>query len=442
MLYSLYDAHHRALAPMRLVARSTRMMFSNPWMPMAHTRVGRAVAAGADMLEGAIRRYGRPDWNLDPVVIDGVHRQVGIRTVMEQPFCRLVRFDRGLPDGTGAESRHRPDPKVLLVAPMSGHYATLLRGTVQALLPAHDVYITDWLDARMVPLAAGAFRLDDYVSCLNQFMRRLAPDLTVIAVCQPAPLVLASVSLLAGWNDPGRPRGMVLMGGPVDCRAAPTDVTRLADRTTLTAFRRRAITQVPAGYPGAFRWVYPGFLQLGAFMSMNPSRHLDAHLRYFNHLVEGDGDSADAHRKFYDEYLSVMDVPADYFLDTLESVFKEHRIASGTMTWRGQAVDPGAITDVALLTVEGELDDISAPGQTVAAHGLCRNLPAALQDDLMVPGVGHYGIFNGRRWRDTICPHIAAFIRRHRDPATGTRWPGMRWPGMRLGLSRQTRKAV
>jgi len=404
MLYSLYDVHHRALAPMRLFARSASAMFSNPWLPLSHTHVGRAVAAGANVLEGAIRNYGKPEWNLDPVEIDGVHRPVTITTVLDKPFCKLLRFDRGV---------ETTDPKVLVVAPLSGHHATLLRGTVQALLPNHEVYVTDWVDARMVPLSDGAFHLDDYLSYLNQFMRLLAPELHVIAVCQPAPLVLAAVSLLSGWNDPGRPRTMTLMGGPVDTRAAPTEVTRLADRTTLEAFKSRSITRVPPYYPGGFRMVYPGFLQLGAFMSMNPSRHVDAHVRYFNHLVEGDGDSADSHRRFYDEYLSVMDVPAEYFLETLETVFKEHRLPLGTMTWRGQKVDPGAITDVGLLTVEGQLDDISAPGQTIAAHAMCRNLPMPLQDDLMVEGVGHYGIFNGRRWREVICPHIAAFIRKH-----------------------------
>jgi len=296
---------------------------------------------------------------------------------------------------------------------MSGHYATLLRGTVEALLPEHDVYITDWLDARTVPLSRGSFDLEDYITYVMAFLAHLGPQTHVIAVCQPTVPVLCAVSLMAQNNDPNQPASMVLMGGPIDTTASPTVVTKLATTKPLEWFERTVIQSVPAYYPGGFRQVYPGFIQLTGFMSMNLDRHVDAHVKLFQHLVRGDGDSADQHRQFYDEYLSVMDLPAEFFLQTVSRIFQQHALPRGTMTWKGQSVDPAAIRHTALLTVEGEIDDICAPGQTRAAHKLCRNIPAKKQVDHLQKGVGHYGIFNGRCWREQILPRVRDLILTH-----------------------------
>ena len=273
--------------------------------------------------------------------------------------------------------------------------------------------MTDWHDARSIPATEGSFDLDTYIDYLMQFMRHLGRETHLIAVCQPAPMVLAAVSLMAAADDKAQPRSMVLMGGPVDTRANPTIVTRFAENRPLDWFERHVVTTVPLHYPGAGRRVYPGFMQVGAFISMNPSRHFHAHIDQFKHLVRGDGESADGHRRFYDEYLTVQDIAADFYLDTVEHVFKLHSLPKGTMRWRTQRVDPAAITKTALMTIEGELDDISAPGQTLAAHDLVKKLPKSMQEHYLQKGVGHYGIFNGRRWREQIMPRIASFVRQH-----------------------------
>lgn len=406
MLYTLDDARSQALEPVRYLAELTYLAFSNPLNPWAYTPMGRALAAGSDVLEGILRERSKPAWGLAETQVDGRTVPVTIETVVEKPFCELIHFKRdGVKDGK--------DPKVLLVAPMSGHYATLLRGTVQALLPDHEVYVTDWIDASEIPVTVGPFNLDDYVAYVMEFLQALAPDIHVIAVCQPAPAVMAAVSLMAQNDDPAQPKTMTLMGGPVDTRAAPTVVSQVAENRTMAWFENHCIHVVPARFPGANRHVYPGFLQLRAFLSMNPGRHATAHWKMFNHLIEGDGESAEGHRRFYDEYLSVMDTPAEFYLDTVQAVFKEHSLARGTMTWRDQLVTPQAIAKTALLTVEGELDDISAPGQTIAAHDLCSGLPDTMKENHLQENVGHYGIFNGRRWREVIKPCIAAFIRKH-----------------------------
>ena len=301
--------------------------------------------------------------------------------------------------------------RVLLVAPMSGHHATLLRGTVQDMIDAGlEVFVTDWKDARIVPLLHGDFDLGSYIETIVGFLQHLGPDTHVVAVCQPAPAVVAAVALMAAANDPAQPRSMTLMGGPVDTRAAPTVVTKLAAQHPIDWFERHVVATVPAWHPGAFRRVYPGFLQLAAFISMNPDRHMEAHKRMFAHLVKGDDDSAAAHRRFYDEYLSVMDVPASYYLQTVETFFQKHDLARGVMTVRGEAVLPSAIERTALMTVEGELDDISAPGQTIAAQVMCSGIPSERRMQYLQPGVGHYGIFNGRKWRGEILPRIKGFI--------------------------------
>jgi poly(3-hydroxybutyrate) depolymerase len=404
MLYGLYDMRHAALYPAHVLAEATQNAFQNPFSPASYTRLGRTIAAGAELFERTTRRFGKPAFGLSVTRINGDAVAVREVPVLSKPFCNLVHFERA------TDEVH---PTVLVVAPLSGHYATLLRGTVEALLPEHDVYITDWLDARTVPLSQGFFDLEDYITYVMAFLAHLGPQTHVIAVCQPTVPVLCAVSLMAQNNDPNQPASMVLMGGPIDTTAAPTVVTELATTRPLEWFERTVIESVPAYYPGGFRRVYPGFIQLTGFMSMNLDRHVDAHVKLFQHLVRGDGDSAEQHRQFYDEYLSVMDLPAEFFLQTVSRIFQQHALPRGTMTWKGQRVDPSAIRHTALLTVEGEMDDISAPGQTRAAHRLCRNIPVEKQADHLQKGVGHYGIFNGRRWREQILPRVRDFILMH-----------------------------
>ncbi len=379
------------MAPARWSAAATQAIFENPFNPFSYTVPGRMLSAGADVFSGFASRRGKPAWNLP----------ARVETIETRPFGSLIRFVPG----------ERPrGPRVLLVAPMSGHYATLLRNTVDVLMLDHDVYVTDWADARDVPLADGHFGLDDYVAYVMDFVRRIGPDVHVIAVCQPAPAVLAAVALLAALEPASQPRSMVLMGGPVDVRVAPTAPTTLAASRTLAWFEGELTMRVPPWYRGAGRAVYPGFLQLGAFIAMHPDRHAGAHWDIFRDLVRGDGESAQRRRAFYDEYLAVMDIPAEFYLQTVDQVFQRATLASGTMTWRGHAVDPSAISATALLTVEGEFDDISAPGQTLAAHTLCTGIPPERRRNLLQRGVGHYGIFSGRTWRTAIAPEIAGFI--------------------------------
>lgn len=405
MLYQIHEFQHAALSPMRFVAQAMQNVFSNPWLPLSYTHTARTLAAGAELFERMTRQYPKPPFGLDTTVVAGRTVAVRERVALSLPFCNLLHFERA--------ERDPDDPVILLVAPMSGHHATLLRGTVEALLPDHEVYITDWVNARDVPLAEGAFGLADYVDYVRAFLRHLGPDTHVMAVCQPSVPVLAAAALMAEDQDPYRPRSLVLMGGPIDTRRNPTEVNRFAESHPMEWFEQRVIHMVPIAYRGRGRLVYPGFLQLSGFMSMNLDRHVNAHLHYFRHLIRGDGDSAEKHRDFYDEYLSVMDLPAEFYLQTVRDVFKEHRLPQGTLHLRGRTVNPAAITDIALMTVEGEKDDITGPGQTVAAHDLCANIPKGLRQHHLQPKVGHYGIFNGRRWREEILPHVRAFIRFH-----------------------------
>lgn len=402
MLYSFYEAQRAMMAPMRYLTQASKALNGHPLGPFSHLAFGKAMEAGMEVLDGVIRDRGKPDWEIDTAETPDGPVPISFVPIHETPFCDLVHVKR---------ETSRRDPKVLLVAPMSGHYATLLRGTVKGLIREHDVYVTDWKDARNVPMSQGFFHLDDYIALLMDCMRRLGPDLHVIAVCQPAPITLATVALMADMDDPMQPTSMTLMGGPIDPHAAPTVVTQLADARPMSWFETRCITRVPVFYPGAFRRVYPGFMQVGAFIAMNPDRHVSAHLAMFRHLVEGDGESADAKQRFYDEYLSVMDVPAEYYLETVQRVFKERQLPRGVMQWRKQTVRPEAITRTAMLTVEGEKDDISAPGQTLAAHDMARNIPEARRRNHLQKNVGHYGIFNGRKWREQILPEITRFIR-------------------------------
>jgi poly(3-hydroxybutyrate) depolymerase len=410
MLYHLYDLYHASLTPARVTAEMVKTGLQNPFVPMSYTLWGRTVAASAEIFERATRKFGRPEFGLDITEIDGRRIEVIEEDVLEKPFCRLLHFKRRI---------KRKDPKVLVVAPISGHFATLLRGTVEALLPHHDVYITDWEDARQVPLSAGRFNLDDYVAYVMEFIRHLGPEVHVIAVCQPAVPVFVAACLMNKWKDAKAPASITLMGGPIDPRVSKTAVTELAEQRPLKWFEQTVTTDVPFYYPGAHRRVYPGFLQLSGFMSMNLDRHLGSTLKFFQHLGQSDGESADAHRKFYNEYLAVMDMPAEFYLQTVEIVFQKHQLPKRQMKWKdpedGQLydVDPHDITHTALLTIEGELDDISARGQTLAAHALTPNLPASRHAHHLQENVGHYGIFNGRKWREQIMPRVRRFIREH-----------------------------
>jgi poly(3-hydroxybutyrate) depolymerase len=409
LLYHLRDWHLAAISPLRMAAEATQATFHNPFLPATHTRAGRAMAAGAELFERSTRRFAKPAFNLPTTKIMGETVRVTEEIIAYKPFCNLLHFKR---DG------HFDHPRVLIVAPMSGHHATLLRGTVEAMLPDHDVYITDWIDAKLVPVTDGKFDLDDNIAYIIDFVRLLGPEIHLIAVCQPAPPVLAAVALMADMQDPAQPRSMTLMGGPIDTRVAKTTVTELAAKRPLQWFKNTVIHMIPFYYPGGYRMVYPGFLQLQGFVSMNVDRHVGEHMKLFQNLVKGDEESAITHRKFYDEYLSVMDITAEFYLQTVESVFQKHELATGTMVWRGQKVRPEAITRTALLTVEGELDDISAPGQTRPAHDLCANLPADMKKAHLQIGVGHYGIFNGRKWRENILPVVRDFMRAHaHDPS-------------------------
>ena len=405
--YQLYEFNHAALAPWRAIADATRLTFQNPFNPLSETAFGRSVAATAELFERTTRRYGKPEFGLHETVVDGRTVPVQERVVWSKPFCSLLHFEREVPKG-------RPeDPKLLIVAPLSGHYATLLRGTVEAMLPNHEVYITDWADARTVPLAAGRFDLDDYIDYVTDMFRLLGPGAHVMAVCQPSVPVLAAVALMSEDCDPDLPATMTLMGGPIDTRFAPTAVNRLAEAKGTEWFRRNVIMTVPFPQPGFMREVYPGFLQLTGFMSMNLDRHMTAHQELFSHLVSGDGDSAEKHRDFYDEYLAVMDLTAEFYLQTVETVFVRHALPNGEMRHRDRPVRPETIRRTALLTIEGERDDISGVGQTEAAHALCVNLSRGKKAHWLQPKVGHYGVFNGSRFRNEIVPRISEFIRKH-----------------------------
>ncbi|HEY9214346.1 MAG TPA: polyhydroxyalkanoate depolymerase [Ancylobacter sp.] len=417
-LYWMFEMGHAALDPLRIMADAGRLYYRNPANPLSHTGLGKSMSAAFEMFERTTRRYGKPAWGIDEVSVGATRVPVKTQTVWERPFCKLVHFERQF-----EHAPRRPQPRMLIVAPMSGHYATLLRGTVQTLLANHDVYVTDWVDAREVPLHAGRFDLDDYIDYLIEIFQHLGGGVHVVAVCQPAVPVLAAVARMEELGDPDVPASMVLMGGPIDTRESPTAVNDFAQARGLAWFQRNVVTTVPWPHPGVMREVYPGFLQLHGFMAMNLERHIQAHADMFGHLVKGDGDSAAKHREFYDEYLSVMDLPAEYYIQTLQTVFIDHSLPKGEMTHRGEKVDPSKIRNVALLTVEGENDDISGVGQTRAAHTLCTNLPEDKRAHYLQPTVGHYGVFNGSRFRAEIAPRISDFVLTHNWPRKGDNKP-------------------
>ncbi|CTQ56938.1 hypothetical protein LP7551_05502 [Roseibium album] len=405
--YHLYELNHAAMAPFRAMADMTRLCFQNPLNPLTHTSYGRSIAAGCEVLERTTRRYGKPEFGLKETTVSGVRVPVREQAVWSRPFCDLIRFEREI-------TSHRNDPKVLIVSPMSGHYATLLRGTVETLMPDADVYITDWIDARMVPLQDGKFDLDDYIDYIISMLHFLGPDTHILGVCQPSVPVLAAVAVMEDQEDPCVPATMTLMGGPIDTRVAPTAVNDLAVSKGIDWFKSNVVMKVPFPHPGFARDVYPGFLQLSGFMSMNLDRHVTAHRDFFQHLVEGDGDNAEKHRDFYDEYLAVMDLTAEFYLQTVETVFIDHSLPNGTMLHNGNLIDCSKITRTALLTVEGEKDDITGRGQTRAAHDLCTGLAEEMKVHYEQPNVGHYGVFNGSRWRSEIAPRVLDFIRSNR----------------------------
>ncbi len=402
---------------MRTMAQMSGQTLLSPFNPFSATYQARATAAMCEMFVNATKRYGKPEFGITETEIMGETVGVVEDVVISNPFCNLVRFRR-----VGMLAEARNDPKVLIVAPMSGHFATLLRGTVEAMLPEHDVYVTDWIDARNVPLADGSFDLHDYTDYIIEFCQYLAKDgerASIMAVCQPGVPVLVAASVMAEANDPARPSSITLMGSPIDTRINQTEPNRLAQSKPLSWFEKNVVVMVPWPNQGFMRRVYPGFLQLSGFMSMNLDRHVDAHFDHFQHLVEGDGDSVAAHRAFYDEYLAVMDLTAEFYLQTVEAVFQKHLIPEGRYMHRGALVDPGSIRDIGVMTIEGEKDDITGRGQTEAAQHLCTNLPDAKKFHYVQNRVGHYGVFNGSRFRRFIQPKIRDFVRAQRTAVAG-----------------------
>lgn len=396
-LYTCVELQRQFVEPFRVFAEINRDVHNNFF---SGSRYGRTVAAWHELFERITRHYAKPEFNIGHTIIGDKKFKVKERKVLEKTFCNLIHFSK---EGNFHQ------PKLLIVAPMSGHHATLLRGTVEGFLPHFDVYITDWIDAREVPVEKGYFRFDDFVNYVLEFIRELGKGVSVLAVCQPSVPVLAAVSLMAAENDKDVPSSMVLMGGPIDTRKNPTEVNDYAAERTILWFESNVITKVPYNYAGAMRSVYPGFMQLFGFMAMNMQNHIQEHWKLFNHLVEGDGESAEAHKKFYNEYLSVMDLPAEFFLDTVNIVFKEHLLPRGKLVCNGKKVNPSLIKNTSLLCIEGEKDDISGIGQTKAAMGLCDNLADSKKKYHLQKEVGHYGIFNGRRFREQVVPLVTEF---------------------------------
>ena len=388
MLYQLHEMNRTLLNPLIQWAEASSKLFTNPVSPFAHTPFAQRIAAGYELVYRLGKDYEKPQFGIATTEVHGQQVSITGDVALEKPFCRLVHFRKNL--NTPALSNLKL-PKV---------------GT-------HDVYITDWTDARMVPLDKGAFHLHDYIYYVQDFIRFLGPDLHVISVCQPTVPVLAAISLMASANEANLPKSMVMMGGPIDPRKSPTQVNDLATEKPFSWFENTVIYSVPPNYPGSGRHVYPGFLQHAGFVAMNPRRHAESHWEFYLHLRRGDNESAEEHRKFYDEYNAVLDMPAEYYLETIKTVFQDFALPMGTWEVEGKIVRPQDIKSVALLTIEGELDDISGSGQTRAAHDLCPHIPKEMKQHFTAPKCGHYGIFSGRRWREVIAPKIGEFIHAH-----------------------------
>jgi poly(3-hydroxybutyrate) depolymerase len=408
MLYQLYETQRALMAPFSEFASASAKLYNHPLSPFTHTPMAQRVSAGLGLMHRLAKEYEKPPFDIRSATVDGVQVAVQEQVAIEKPFCRLLRFKRFTDDPTALRDM-KTQPVVLIVAPLSGHHSTLLRDTVKSLLTGHKVFITDWTDARMVPADKGPFHLDDYVTYIQEFLRHIGPEVNVISVCQPTVPVLAAVSLMASAGE-FTPRTMIMMGGPIDARKSPTAVNNLAMNKSHEWFEHNVIYRVPQNYPGATRRVYPGFMQHTGFVAMNPDRHMSSHYDYFLDLVRGDDDSAESHRQFYDEYNAVLDMPAEYYLDTIKTVFQEFALVNGTWEVRGKLVRPQDIETTALLTLEGELDDISGAGQTRAAHGLCTGVPESRRFHYDAEGAGHYGIFSGRRWREHVHPKVSEFI--------------------------------
>ena len=411
MLYQLHELNRALLAPATHLAHAGARMFSTPGSWLARLPGSARIAAGYELMYRMGKDYPKPEFGIDSVDVHGVRLPVVEQTALTKPFCNLLHFKRYSDDPRKAKVL-RNSPPVLAVAPLSGHHATLLRDTVRTLLGDHDVYVTDWTDAKLVPVEQGPFTLDDYVAYIRDFIDLIGADhLHVVSVCQPCVPVLAAFSLMASAGETVPP-SLTMMGGPIDARCSPTQVNDLAMTKSLHWFETHLLDYVPSRYPGRGRRVYPGFLQHAGFIAMNPGRHMSSHWDFYRHLVQGDLEDAEAHRRFYDEYNAVLDLPAEYYMDCIRVVFKEHLLPRGLWDVEGERVDPDALTDTAIFTIEGELDDISGSGQTRAALDLCRNLPSDRKQHLTVDGAGHYGIFSGRRWRQSVYPRVQEFIER------------------------------
>ncbi len=416
MLYQIYEAQRSLMEPFADFAQAAAKVYSNPLSPMGQNPFSQRISATYDLVYRLGKDYEKPQFGINTVSIDDQEIAIHERVEINKPFCELRRFKR-FSDDPATLTRLKVQPVVLIVAPLSGHYATLLRDTVRTMLADHKVYITDWKNARLVPLAEGDFHLDDYVNYIQEFIRHLQKQYGhchVISVCQPTVPVLAAVSLMATRGEP-LPKSMTMMGGPIDASKSPTAVNNLAINKSHDWFENNVIFRVPQNFPGAGRRVYPGFLQHTGFVAMNPDRHLKSHYDYFKDLIKGDNSSAESHRYFYDEYNAVLDMDADYYLETIKTVFQDFALVRGTWDVRNldgdlERVRPQDIKGSALLTVEGELDDISGSGQTKAAHQLCKGILPSKQQHLEVPGAGHYGIFSGRRWREIVFPQVRDFI--------------------------------
>lgn len=406
-IYNFYEMNHMAVAPYRAMAKSLQLFYDSPFNIFAGTKHMRTASAGLELFERLTRKYEKQGFNIEPVEVDGKQAVIKEKVVKRKSFCDLLHFEKVFEDGKAPKKKQE---KLLIVAPMSGHYATLLRGTVQDTLPFFDVYITDWKNAAEVPLTKGAFDLDDFIDYLIEFCEFLEGDCHMLAVCQPTVPTAAAVAIMENEGNKLHPKSMILVGGPIDGRINPTMINNFADKKPIEWFEQNLISRVPLNYPGAGRRVYPGFLQLAGFIAMKPESHADKHHEYFNHLVEGDGDSAEKHEKFYDEYLSVMDLTAEFYLQTIKKVFQDFDLPKGNFTSRGREVKLSNVRKTALLALEGENDDIAGVGQSHAALALCSNLPDSKKHYYLQKGVGHYGVFNGSKFREFVVPVIREFI--------------------------------
>lgn len=404
MLYYLYEMQRLCAAPIQLMAKVAKVALNNPFNPLSHLPAGRIMDSAVDMVAHFTQRYGKPDWNIAATEIDGRKVDISIETAIKQIYCDLIHFKRAAKCN---------DPKLLILAPLSGHFATLVRDTVETMLPDHDVYVSDWRDSSTIPAIHDSFDLDDYIDYLVDFLHFLGPNTHVLAVCQPSVPALAATAIMSGLQDNCVPASLTMIGGPIDTRKSPTQVNKFAKEHSLDWFERHVVVDVPPTYPGAFRKVYPGFIQLTNFIAMNFDRHVASYHELFQHLVQGDDEAADRKRAFYEEFCSVMDLPAEFYLQTVKVVFQEHSLPKGEMMHRCHPVKTDKITDTAILCVEGELDDISGVGQTKAALDITPNLADEKKMYLLQKGVGHYGVFNGGKWRSEIAPKVKAFIRAH-----------------------------